>query len=147
METCTHPMRKLRAAIGPDSGVLCELCGQDVPAVTVMQRAVEEACSMRAEYENAIDSLAMLTGNSRCTCCRKLFDARNVFNGVRQQSLCRPCLELWFDNEDGELSDMHEGYLASYLYQTSHTHKSSRLWDMAHQAFPGIGERIRSLAR
>ena len=147
MKTCHHPLAQMRAAIGPESGVLCGLCGQDVPPVTVMQRAVQELRELRAEYEQAIDIVARHAGAVRCTSCRTVVGNENAFNGVRRQTLCLPCVERWFDNEEGDASDMNEGYLASYLLRMRYEDRTPRLLEMARQAFPGIDKRMMSIAR
>lgn len=145
--TCAHQLRDLRAAIGPDSGVLCGLCGQDVPTVTVMQRAIEEIRALRAEYEETIDIVARHAGAVRCTTCKTAISEQNAFNGLKKQTVCRPCLQRWFDDEDGDISEMNESDLASYLFRHRCHDESPRLWKAAHEAFPSIGKRIRSLVR
>ena len=141
-KSCTHPAEQLRPAIGPSSGILCGLCGQDVPSAIVFALLIDQLTLARAQ----INELVMAGGLSKCTSCGQIRDSRVHFHGIKNQDLCISCLERWLDNDDGDLDQMNVGYLAQFML--SHDIRSSgggreRLANMAHQAFPQLASQIK----
>lgn len=141
-KSCIHPAEQLRPAIGPDSGILCGLCGQDVPSAIVFARLVDQLTLVRAQ----INGLVMAGGLSQCTNCGQIRDSRIHFHGIKNQDLCIPCLERWLDDDGADLDQMNVGYLAQFML--SHDIRSSgggreRLANIAHQAFPQLAHEIR----
>lgn len=134
MKRCDHPFSRIRPAIGPDSGILCGLCGQDVPAPLVFAIMLDQMRDMSQKIHN----LTQLVGATDCTHCGRITDASVQFYGIKNQSLCIGCLEAWFDNEDGNVSDMNVGYLAEFMlrHDIRVSGHRSRLAEMALQVFP-----------
>lgn len=153
-KACNHPAHSLRPAIGPPSGILCGLCGQDVPVSLVLGTLCAELAASRERIRHLERALCAYTEADQCTQCWVFLPCGNLFRGIKtaagRLTLCVDCLTQWFDNEDGNLDDLHIPYLASYMLamdiRSSHD-KHGRLADMAHQAFPQLAAEIRRQMR
>ena len=134
MKDCDHPFPHIRPAIGPDSGILCGLCGQDVPAPLVFAIMLEQMHNMSQK----ICDLTQHTSATECTHCGRITGASVQFYGIKNQNRCIGCLEAWFDDEDGNISDMNVNYLAEFMirHDIRVSGYRSRLAEMALQAFP-----------
>jgi hypothetical protein len=150
MSSCLHLAPHLRSAIGPASGILCGLCGQDVPTPLALSSLLAEIGALCERNQALTNALCKFTGADCCTSCGVFLPKENLFRGIksgdRRMTLCTCCLACWFDNEDGNLEDLHVPYLVSFMLsmdiRPSHE-KHGRLADMAHQAFPQLAGEIR----
>jgi hypothetical protein len=151
--SCLHDAKHLRPAIGPESGILCGLCGQDVPTALVLGALCREIDTLRQQNEQLEQAVCRYTDAGQCVDCRTIIPREHLFRGLRQpdkHTLCPDCLTRWFDEEDGDIEAMHVPYLAAYFLtmDISMSHeKHARLALMAHQAFPTLAGEIRKRMR
>lgn len=134
LKPCTHGAHAIRCAIGPMDGILCNLCGQDVSAGVAISLMLSEMQLMSQK----IADLARHSNASECADCGRFHSPEYQFHGLKNKSICFACLELWFDNETGDIADMNVGYLAEFMLRHDiriSGHKS-RLAEMAFQSFP-----------
>lgn len=134
IQACVHSAQTIRPTIGAKSGILCGLCGQDVPTSTAINLILLEMQSMSQK----IADLAKHSKASECTDCGRLHSPEYQFHGIKRKSVCLACLEKWFDNENGDINDMNVSYLAEFMlrHDIRIAGNRSRLAEMAFQAFP-----------
>lgn len=150
-KACTHP--DLRPAIGPESGILCGRCGQDVPTPAALARVLSEITQIRDANVRLRRALLSRTHADECTRCGAIDAPEKMFKGLQTEGYrvcCVDCLTHWFDDDAGDEADMRQSELARYFERLGISVGADRypaLALRAHQMFPKLAGIMSKQAR
>jgi hypothetical protein len=144
---CTHPVEQLRSAIGPKSGVLCGLCGQDVAAPLVFGALIQEIQRLRFDNEQLAKQMP---GVNRCSGCRWVLPAEKT-HPVAGRTMCLSCLDHWLDSDEDDcetaIPERARHSFAHWIVKM-HVHRDNpHTLDKARQAFPWLTQAIKAASR
>lgn len=147
MKICNHPTELLRSAIGPKSGVLCGLCGQDVPSPLVFAALLREIAQLRADNDALVRALPE---RSRCSRCRELAPAQNTHT-IAQRTMCFGCFGSWLDGDDDDcetaIPERARPAFARWLAQMRLAKDAAKTTSKAIEAFPWLAATMRAVCR
>jgi ferredoxin len=144
-QTCVHPATLMRTAIGPQSGILCGLCGQDMTAPLVFGALLGEIQRLQKDITQ-LERAAV--GHSKCHRCGDLLLAEYM-HPVARKTTCLDCFDRWLDSDDDDcetaIPEQARRSFAGWLIRIDTTRKPHIL-QKAKQAFPWLESAMRHRA-